>query len=112
MSSWVERVAFQSADGVIAVSEAMKRDVHDEYAVSPDKIRVIHNGIDLRQYRPTPDPSGLRALRINPDVPYVLFVGRITHQKGIVHLVNAIRHFHAGVQVVLVPVRTTQTYIA
>jgi alpha-maltose-1-phosphate synthase len=101
VSSWVERVAFQSADGVIAVSESMKRDVHNEYAVSPDKIRVIHNGIDLRQYRPTPDPSGLRALRINPDVPYVLFVGRITRQKGIVHLVNAIRHFHAGVQVVL-----------
>ena len=101
VSSWVERVAFQSADGVIAVSESMKRDVHDEYAVSPDKIRVIHNGIDLREFRPTPAPSGLRALRINPDVPYVLFVGRITRQKGIVHLVNAIRHFHAGVQVVL-----------
>jgi len=101
VSSWVERVAYQSADGVIAVSESMKRDVHDEYAVSPDKIRVIHNGIDLRQYRPTPDLSGLSALRINPDVPYVLFVGRITRQKGIVHLVNAIRHFHAGVQVVL-----------
>ena len=48
VSSWVERVAFRSADGVIAVSESMKRDVHDEYAVSPDKIRVIHNGIDVR----------------------------------------------------------------
>ena len=50
----------------------MKRDVHDEYGVAPDRIRVIHNGIDLRQYRPTPDPSVLRALRINPDVPYRL----------------------------------------
>jgi alpha-maltose-1-phosphate synthase len=101
VSRWVERVAYQSADGVVAVSESMKRDVHDEYAVALDKIRVIHNGIDLREYRPTPAPSVLRALDIDPDVPYVLFVGRITRQKGIVHLVNAIRHFHAGSQVVL-----------
>ena len=101
VSSWVERVAYQSADGVVAVSESMKRDVHDEYTVALDKIRVIHNGIDLREYRPTPDPSVLRALDIDPDVPYVLFVGRITRQKGIVHLVNAIRHFHPGSQVVL-----------
>jgi starch synthase len=101
VSSWVERVAYQSADGVVAVSESMKRDVHDEYAVALDKIRVIHNGIDLREYRPTPDLSVLKAFDIDPDVPYVLFVGRITRQKGIVHLVNAIRHFHLGSQVVL-----------
>jgi glycogen synthase len=69
--------------------------------VAPDRIRVIHNGIDLQQYRPTRDPAVLRALHIDPDVPFVLFVGRITRQKGIVHLVNAIKHFHAGVQVVL-----------
>ena len=100
-SSWIERVAYQAADGVVAVSEAMKRDVHDEYAVAPDRIRVIHNGIDLQQYRPTRDPAVLRALHIDPDVPFVLFVGRITRQKGIVHLVNAIKHFHAGIQVVL-----------
>jgi len=101
VSSWVERVAYQSADGVVAVSESMRRDVHEEYAVPLDKIRVIHNGIDLSEYRPTPDASVLRALHIDPDVPYVLFVGRITRQKGIVHLVNAIRHFHPGSQVVL-----------
>jgi glycogen synthase len=100
-SSWIERVAYQAADGVVAVSEAMKRDVHEEYGVAPDRIRVIHNGIDLQQYRPTRDPAVLRALHIDPDVPFVLFVGRITRQKGIVHLVNAIKHFHAGVQVVL-----------
>src|SRR4030095_11263991 len=54
-----------------------------------------------QQYRPTPDPSVLAEHGIQPDVPYVLFVGRITRQKGIIHLVNAIRHFHRGVQVVL-----------
>jgi glycogen synthase len=101
VSSWVERVTYESADGVIAVSESMKRDVHEAYRVPFDRIRVIHNGIDLDQYRPTPDPSILRALHIDPDIPYVLFVGRITRQKGIIHLVNAIRHFQAGVQVVL-----------
>ena len=101
VSSWIERVAYQSADGVIAVSESMKRDVHEEYGVAPDRIRVIHNGIDLHQYRPTPDPSVLSELQIDAEMPYVLFVGRITRQKGIVHLVNAIRHFHAGIQVVL-----------
>ncbi|HUE89098.1 MAG TPA: glycogen synthase [Vicinamibacterales bacterium] len=101
VSSWVERVAYESADGVIAVSESMKRDVHEAYGVPFDRIGVIHNGIDLNQYRPTPDPAVLRALDIDPDIPYVLFVGRITRQKGIVHLVNAIRHFKDGVQVVL-----------
>jgi glycogen synthase len=101
VSSWVERVAYESADGVIAVSESMKRDVHEAYGVPFDRIRVIHNGIDLDQYRPTPDPAVLRAHGINPDVPYVLFVGRITRQKGIIHLVNAIRHFKDGIQVVL-----------
>jgi starch synthase len=101
VSSWIERVAYESADGVIAVSESMKRDVHEEYGAALDRIRVIHNGVDLRQYRPTPDPSLLRALQIDPAIPYVLFVGRITRQKGIVHLVHAIRHFNRGVQVVL-----------
>jgi starch synthase len=101
VSSWVERIAYQSADGVIAVSESMKRDAHEEYGVAIDRIRVIHNGIDLQQYRPTPDPSVLREFHIDAERPYILFVGRITRQKGIVHLVNAIRHFHGGVQVVL-----------
>lgn len=101
VSSWVERTAYEAADGVVAVSEAMKRDVHDEYQVTPERIRVIHNGIDLDQYRPTPDPSILRKYAIDSERPYVLFVGRITRQKGIIHLVNAIRHLQPGVQVVL-----------
>jgi glycogen synthase len=100
-SSWIEKTAYQSADGVIAVSSAMKHDVQALYGVAPGKVRVIYNGIDLQQYRPKPDPSVLAAHGIRSDVPYVLFVGRITRQKGIIHLVRAIRHFHRGVQVVL-----------
>jgi glycogen synthase len=101
VSSWVERTAYQNADGVVAVSESMMRDVHTLYGVPKEKIRIIHNGIDLRQYRPTLNPQMLIANGIDPDVPYVLFVGRITRQKGIIHLVNAIPHLHQGVQVVL-----------
>jgi starch synthase len=101
VSTWIERTAYQNADGVIAVSASMKTDVQALYGVAPERIRVIHNGIDLEQYRPRPDIATLRAHGIDPDVPYVLFVGRITRQKGIVHLVRAIRYMNAGVQVVL-----------
>jgi glycogen synthase len=100
-SGWIEKIAYQSADGIVAVSSAMKQDVQTLYGVAPDKVRVIYNGIDLHEYRPRPDPAVLAALGIRADVPYVLFVGRITRQKGIIHLVRAVRHFHKGVQVVL-----------
>jgi starch synthase len=101
VSTWVEKTAYRNADGVIAVSEAMKLDVEALYGVAPARIRVIHNGIDVTEYRPTPNPSVIAELGIAPDVPFVLFVGRITRQKGIVHLVNAIRHVRAGAQIVL-----------
>ena len=101
VSTWIERTAYENADGVVAVSASMKHDVHELYGVPLDRIRVIHNGIDLEQYRPRPDPALLAEYGIASDVPYVLFVGRITRQKGIIHLVNAIRHFHTGAQVVL-----------
>ena len=100
-SSWVEKTAYENADGVIAVSESMRQDVHSLYGVPHEKIRVIHNGIDLDQYKPTPDPAVLRAYQIDPDEPFVLFVGRITRQKGIIHLVDAIKDIRPGVQVVL-----------
>ena len=100
-SSWVEKTAYQNADGVIAVSAAMREDVHDLYGVPHEKIRVIHNGIDIEQYRPTPDPSILVRYGIDPSKPYILFVGRITRQKGIIHLVNAIPRVRPGVQIVL-----------
>jgi glycogen synthase len=100
-SSWVERTAYQTADGVVAVSNAMKQDVQTLYGVSPDRVRVIHNGIDIQQYRPTPNPAVLAEHGIDLHRPYVLFVGRITRQKGIVHLVNAIPFIAPGVQIVL-----------
>jgi alpha-maltose-1-phosphate synthase len=100
-SLWIEKTAYQNADGVIAVSQSMRQDVHDLYDVPFDRITVIPNGIDLEEYRPTHDESVLQTYGIDPALPYVLFVGRITRQKGIIHLVNAIRHLEAGVQVVL-----------
>jgi len=100
-SSWVERTAYENADGVIAVSASMREDVHTLYGVPYEKIRVIHNGIDLNQYRPTRDPAVLARYAIDPDRPFVLFVGRITRQKGIIHLVGAIKDLRPGVQVVL-----------
>jgi starch synthase len=100
-SSWVEATAYKNADGVIAVSEAMRADVHSLYGVPCDKIRIIHNGIDLEQYRPTPNPAVLARYGIDPDRPFVLFVGRITRQKGIIHLVSAIKYLRPGLQVVL-----------
>jgi glycogen synthase len=100
-SSWVERTAYQNADGVIAVSEAMRRDVQALYSVPSEKIRVVYNGIDVRQYKPTPNPAALQSYHIDPTIPFVLFIGRITRQKGIMHLINAIKYLRPGVQVVL-----------
>lgn len=100
-SSWIEKTAYENSDGVIAVSQAMKKDVQDLYHVASDKIRVIHNGIDLREYQFTHDDTLIRSFDIDPEKPFVLFVGRITRQKGIIHLVNAIRYLNSGIQVVL-----------
>jgi starch synthase len=98
---WIERTAYQNADGVVAVSRAMKEDVQSLYGVSPDKVRVIHNGIDPDEYRPKQDLATLERLGVDPEMPIVLFVGRITRQKGILHLVRAIRHLEPGMQAVL-----------
>ena len=100
-TAWIERTAYENADGIVAVSKAMKEDVQTLYGVEPERVRVIHNGIDPSEYRPTVAPDRIRAFGVNPDVPFVLFVGRITRQKGILHLVRAIRHLEAGMQVVL-----------
>jgi starch synthase len=93
--------AYQNADGVIAVSRSMRQDVHELYGVPFEKIRVIHNGIDVERYKPTVKPEVLGKYGINPERPYILFVGRITHQKGIMHLLRAAEHLTNGVQVVL-----------
>jgi len=101
VTTWIERTAYGNADGVIAVSQSMKADVEALYGVDSSRIRVIHNGIDPDEYRPRSDPETLRRVGVNPSVPSILFVGRITRQKGILHLVRAIPHLRPGVQVVL-----------
>jgi glycogen synthase len=100
-TAWIERTAYENADGVIAVSRAMKSDVQTLYGVLPERVRVIHNGIDPDEYQPRPSPATLRRLGVSPDIPIVLFVGRITRQKGILHLVRAARYLAPGVQLVL-----------
>jgi starch synthase len=100
-STWLEKIAYQSADGIISVSRSMKRAVHDTYQVPDKKIRMIPNGIDINQYKPTFDPSILNLYNINPDKPFILFVGRITRQKGIIHFIKAIKYILPGIQVVI-----------
>jgi glycogen synthase len=100
-STWVEKTACQNADGIIAVSRSMRQDVHQLYGVPLEKMRVIHNGIDCTVFRPTFNNEVLRSYGISPHKPFLLFVGRITRQKGIVHLVDALHHLHPPVQVVL-----------
>ena len=101
LSSWIERTAILDADAVIAVSSGTKDDILRAYPVDPERIHVIYNGIDLHQYRRTPETSALTAHGVDPAIPYVLFVGRITRQKGVTHLVDAIRYLPPETQVVL-----------
>src|SRR5271163_1949573 len=101
MSSWMEKTAILDADAVIAVSSGTKEDILRSYAVDPEKIHVIYNGIDLQQYQRTPETSALIEYGVDPAIPYVLFVGRITRQKGVTHLVDAIRYLPRDIQVVL-----------
>jgi alpha-maltose-1-phosphate synthase len=100
-TSWLEKTALENSDGVIAVSEAMKSDMVSIYHVDPDKVRVIYNGIDTERFKKIENPEVLYKYGIDPQKPYVLFVGRITHQKGIIHLVEAIPRLEKGIQVVL-----------
>ncbi|MEW6569810.1 MAG: glycogen synthase [Nitrospirota bacterium] len=101
-SKWLEESAFANADGIITLSEYMKRSVHGIYKIPFDKIRVIPNGLDVNEYRPTYDPNLIASYGVSPDRPFILFVGRITRQKGIFHLLNAIKHFESRLQVVLI----------
>jgi starch synthase len=101
VSTWLEETAYQNADGVIAVSQPMKRSVHELYHLPLGKIRVIPNGIDVNQYQPTFNTQLLTSYQINPDRPFLLFVGRISRQKGIIHLVNAIKYLASDIQIVL-----------
>jgi starch synthase len=102
MSSWMERTAILDADAVIAVSNGTKADILAAYPdVDPAKIHVIYNGINLEQYQQTASTEALVKYGVDGTRPYVLFVGRITRQKGVTHLVDAIQYLPAGTQVVL-----------
>nr|VFK01229.1 MAG: glycogen synthase (ADP-glucose) [Candidatus Kentron sp. H]VFK01365.1 MAG: glycogen synthase (ADP-glucose) [Candidatus Kentron sp. H]VFK04959.1 MAG: glycogen synthase (ADP-glucose) [Candidatus Kentron sp. H] len=101
LSCWIEKTAMEMADCIIAVSQGMKEDVVRLFDVNPEKIEVIYNGIDTDEYQPVTTRESLSKYGVNPDIPYVLFVGRITRQKGIIHLVNAISYLDPGIQVVL-----------
>jgi starch synthase len=102
LSCWMERTAILDADAVIAVSNGTKADILRAYPeVQPDRIHVIYNGIDIDEYQSTEDITALKKYGIDPARPYVLFVGRITRQKGVSHLIEAIPHLPPGTQVVL-----------
>ena len=98
---WLEKTALEMADAVIAVSNETKSDIRGLFNVRPERLHVIYNGIDLDEYRPTPADDVLRRFGIDRGKPILLFVGRITRQKGIIHLVHAIEFMDKDFQVVL-----------
>ena len=109
LSSWAEKTAYEAASGIIAVSNGMREDILRCYpAVDPERVKVVHNGIDLEAWK---HPQGedtdaaaaatLKRLGIDPDRPTVVFVGRITRQKGLPHLLRACEQLPADVQVIL-----------
>ena len=102
LSSWVERTAYENADAVIAVSAAMIKNIQDAYPfVESERIHVVKNGIDPEEFKPDHDTSVLTELGVPLDGPLVVFVGRITRQKGLIHLVRAAKAFNPDVTVVL-----------
>jgi alpha-maltose-1-phosphate synthase len=100
-SVWVEKTALKMANAVIAVSNETKADIGRLFDVDPGRVHVIHNGIDLKEYRKVDSTGALERHGIDPNKPYLLFVGRITRQKGIIHLVRAIQFMDPGFQIVL-----------
>jgi len=98
---WLEKTALEMADAVIAVSAETKRDIERLFNVPPERLHIIYNGIDLDEYRKTDSTAALERYGIDRTQPYLLFVGRVTRQKGIVHLVRAIEHMDKGFQIVL-----------
>lgn len=101
LSTWMEKTSIENADAVIAVSQETRNDVLRLFDVAEERVHVIHNGIDLEQYRVGTQTDALVRYGVDPTRPYVLFVGRITRQKGIIHLVNAIPQIDPSLQVVL-----------
>ncbi|MGE9807619.1 MULTISPECIES: glycogen synthase [unclassified Janibacter] len=102
VSSFIERTAYEAAAGVIAVSAGMRADVLRSYpSIDPDRVHVVHNGIDSQLWQPRTDPDTVRRLGVDPDRPSVLFVGRITRQKGLPYLLRAAAALPPEVQLVL-----------
>jgi starch synthase len=102
LSSWAERTALLGADAIIAVSEGMRQDVLTCYPeIRPDRVSVSHNGIDTEEYAPDHGTDVLREYGIDPAAPYAAFVGRITRQKGLTHLLRAARSLDPAAQLVL-----------
>ncbi|TMP92747.1 MAG: glycogen synthase [Verrucomicrobia bacterium] len=100
-SLWIEKTALAIADAVIAVSNETKRDIERLFGVDPTQMHVIHNGIDLEDYRKVDSTEALTRYGIDINEPYLLFVGRITRQKGIIHLIRAIQFMDRRFQIVL-----------
>ena len=100
-SVWVEKTALEMADAIIAVSAETKRDIERLFDVDPARVHVIHNGIDLDEYERVDATDALVRDGIDPKKPYLLFVGRITRQKGIIHLVRAIPFMDPDFPIVL-----------
>ena len=102
LSSWVERTAYEAAAGVIAVSHGMRADILRSYPdLDPARVHVVHNGIDADLWQPAPDPDVVVRHGVDPDRPSVVFVGRITRQKGLPHLLRAAAALPDDVQLVL-----------
>jgi alpha-maltose-1-phosphate synthase len=102
LSSWTERTAFEAADAVIAVSAGMRRDTLDSYRnLDPDKVHVVKNGIDTTEFSPDPETDIVTSIGMRLDLASVVFVGRITRQKGLIHLVRAAEKLDPETQVVL-----------
>lgn len=101
ISSWMEKMGLENSDRVVAVSRGMKEDILKHYDIPEERVKVIYNGIDLHQYQYTESNKARLKYGIDLTKPYILFVGRITRQKGIIHLLNALKYIKDGVQVVL-----------
>lgn len=100
-SLWVEKTAIEMADAVIAVSHGTRADVKSLFNVKEDRLKVIYNGIDTDEFKKVASTEHIKRFGFDPAKPYLLFVGRITRQKGIIHLVNAIRYLNPDIPVVL-----------
>ncbi len=102
VSSWVEKTAYEAADAVIAVSAGMREDILRSYpSVDPDRVKVVHNGIDSQLWQAERDEDVVRGHGVDPDRPSVIFVGRITRQKGLPYLLRAAAELPPEVQLVL-----------